>query len=199
MTDERLAKQIEFVLEIDKLKRVYRQTYLLDGSGKENDAEHSWHLAMMVMLLIEHAAPSGVDMLRALKMVLVHDLVEIDAGDTFCYDTEGAKSKAAREEAAADRIFNILPADQGTEMRALWDEFEERKTPDACFAAALDRLQPLLHNYHTQGKAWREHGIAMEQVLERNKHMFDGSEVLWRFAEGIIRDAAEKGYLAKGT
>jgi len=192
----RLEQQIQFIIEIDKLKQVFRQTYLLDSTRKENDAEHSWHLAMMAILLYEYAAEPDTDLLRVMKMVLIHDLVEIDAGDTFCYDEAGNKTKAAREQAAAERIFNILPRDQAGEIRRLWDEFEARQTPEARFAAALDRLQPLLHNYHTQGRAWREHGVTVDQVLERNRHMADGSEALWQYAEAMILDAVDKGFLA---
>ena len=194
---DRLRRQIEFVMEIDKLKKVMRQTYLMDQSRKENDAEHSWHLAAMAMLLAEYAADGETDISRVMKMVLVHDLVEIDAGDTFCYDEEGARTKPAREQAAADRIFNMLPDDQATELRALWDEFEARRTPEARFAAALDRLQPLLHNYATDGKAWREHGITIDQVLARNKHIAEGSQALWQYAVHMIMDAADKGWLSR--
>ncbi len=192
-----LVKQIEFIREIDKLKQVFRQTYLMDDTRKENDAEHSWHLAVMIILLAEHAT-EDIDTLRTVKMVLIHDLVEIDAGDTFCYDTEGNKTKAAREQAAADRIFNILPAAQAAEIRALWDEFEARQTAEAKFAAAVDRLQPIMHNYATQGRAWREHGVTVDQVIARNKHIAEGSPELWKFTEQMINTAVEKGYLAAG-
>jgi len=196
--DDRLDKQIAFILEIDKLKHVFRGTYLLDETRKENDAEHSWHLAVMAILLGPHAAESDIDLLHVMKMVVIHDLVEIDAGDTLRYDVEGGKTKAAREQAAAQRIFNILPADQAGEIRALWDEFEARQTPEAKFAAALDRLQPLLHNYNTQGRSWHEYGITVDQVLAGNKHMAEGSQTLWQYAEAMINDAVDKGYLARG-
>jgi putative hydrolase of HD superfamily len=193
----RLAQQIDFIVEIDKLKRVFRQTWLMDQSRKENDAEHSWHLAVMVILLQEHAKEQGLDLLRVLKMVLIHDLVEIDAGDTFVYDAVGALDKAQREQRAADRIFNLLPADQAAELRRLWDEFESRSTPESRYAAALDRLQPILHNYFTEGRAWREHGVTSEMVTARNRHIAEGSPALWEFVEGLIRDAVAKGYLAR--
>jgi putative hydrolase of HD superfamily len=193
----RLAAQLAFVVEIDKLKHVLRQTDLMDGSRRENDAEHSWHLAVMALLLAEHAAEEA-DVGRVVRMVLVHDLVEIDAGDTFCYDDEGAKDKGEREQAAADRIFAMLPDDQAAEFRALWDEFEARETPDAKFAAAIDRLQPLLHNYHTQGAAWRRHGIVRSQVVSRNSHMAEGAPALWDYARRLIDEAVAKGYLAEG-
>lgn len=195
MPDDRLARQIRFILEIDRLKQVLRQTVLTDRSRNENDAEHSWHLAVMAILLHEYAA-EAVDVLRVVKMVLVHDLVEIDAGDTFCYDAEGAKDKAQRETAAAERIFPLLPPDQAAEVRALWEEFEARRTPEARFAAALDRLQPLLHNYHTQGFAWRQHGVTVDRVLDRNRHMDEGAPALWAYAKAFIEDAVRRGYLA---
>ncbi len=198
MTDsaaQRLARQIGFILEIDKLKRIVRQTYLIDRGRRENDAEHSWHLAVMAVLLNEYAT-EPVDVLTVVKMVLIHDIVEIDAGDTFCYDEAAHADKAEREQAAADRLFALLPDDQGVELRALWEEFEARRTPEARFAAALDRLQPLLHNYHTQGLAWREHGVTVDRVLARNHHMAEGATALWDYAERFIRDAVERGYLA---
>ena len=194
-TTDRLTQQIAFLLEVDKLKGILRRSYLLSGTRRENSAEHSWHLSVMAMLLAEHAnAP--VDTLHVLKMLLVHDIVEIDADDTYCYDEVGARDKAAREQRAANRIFSLLPPDQEQEMHGLWDEFEERKTPEAKFAAALDRLMPLLHNYHTQGRSWQENGIVSRQVLERNAHIADGSEDLWRYVHALIEDAVARGYLA---
>jgi len=195
--DERLARQIEFALEIDKLKRVVRQTWHLDRSRKENDAEHSWHLAVMAVLLAEYAAEPGLDLARVVKMVLVHDLVEIDAGDTFVYDKVALRDKPEREEAAAKRLFGMLPEDQAAEFRGLWEEYEARQTPEARYAAGLDRLQPLLHNYHTGGRTWLEHGVRSADVLARNRHMADGAPRLWQFAEELIRDAVRKGYLAQ--
>jgi putative hydrolases of HD superfamily len=193
--NSRLAQQIEFLVEIDKLKQVLRRTYLIDASRRENDAEHSWHLGLMAILLVEHAGSPQLDLLRVLKMVLVHDLVEIDAGDTFAYDEVGARDKGARETAAAERIFHLLPADQAAELRALWDEFEARQTPEARYAAALDRFQPMLHNYRTQGKAWQEHGITADQVLARNQHMAQGAPALWEYAQRFVADAVARGYL----
>ena len=195
--NDRLARQIEFLVEIDKLKQVYRQTWLMDRSRRENDAEHSWHLAVLAVLLAEYAAEPGLDLLKVLKIVLIHDLVEIDAGDTYAYDADRQQDQAQRERTAADHIFAILPPDQAAEFRAYWDEFEARETPEARFAAALDRLQPLLHNYYTEGKAWREHGITSDQVFARNRPAADGSPVLCQYAESLIRDAVEKGYLAE--
>ena len=195
MPRDRLGAQIEFLLEIGRLKSVLRQTYVLDGSRRENDAEHSWHLAVMAVLLAEHAA-EPVDLARVVKMVLVHDLVEIDAGDTFAYDDAGHADKAEREQRAADRIFAILPDGQAAELRALWDEFEARATPDSRFAAALDRFQPQLLNVHTQGRVWREHGVTADRVIERNRHMGQGAPALWDYAQQLIHDAVAKGYLA---
>jgi putative hydrolase of HD superfamily len=195
--EDRLAQQIRFVVEIDKLKSVLRQTWLTDRTRRENDAEHSWHLAIMVILLQEYAQAAEIDVLHVLKMVLIHDLVEIDAGDTFVYDDVAARDKRQREERAADRVFGLLPEDQRGEFRSLWDEFEARRTPEAQFAAALDRLQPILHNYHTQGKAWQQHGIKLSQVIARNQHMEEGAPALWEYARRLIDDAVEKGFLAK--
>lgn len=191
----RLTQQVEFVVEIDKLKHVHRRTWLMDASRRENDAEHSWHLAVMAILMAEHARSPQLDLLTVLKMVLIHDLVEIDAGDTFVYDDAGAADKAEREQAAADRLFRLLPAEQAAEFRAVWEEFEARQSPEAQFAAALDRFQPMLHNYRTAGKAWREHHITADQVLSRNQSMAEGSPALWQYARQMVADAVAKGYL----
>ena len=195
MTTDRLRQQLDFILEIDKLKDVVRRSLLLTGERCENSAEHCWHTAVMALLLAEHAN-EPVDAATVAKMMLVHDIVEIDAGDTYCYDEEGNRTKAAREQAAADRLFGLLPEDQGRELRAVWEEFESGDSAEARFARALDRLMPLLHNYHTQGRAWQEHGVRVAQVLDRNAPMRDGSEALWQYAESFVRDAVEKGYLA---
>jgi len=194
-----LRRQIDFVVEIDKLKDVYRQTLLMNGKRYENDAEHSWHLAVMVFLLSEYAENKQLDLFRVLKMVLVHDLVEIDAGDTFCYDKKAAVGKVEREREAARRIFALLPQDQAASFLELWEEFESMQTPEARYAAALDRLQPILHNYNTQGAAWRKHGVTLDRVLDRNKHIAEGAPELWNFAESLIKDAEEKGYLERGS
>jgi len=193
--DDRLRRQVEFLIEIDKLKGVFRQTYLMDGSRRENDAEHSWHLALLAVLLWEYAAEREVDLLRVVKMVLVHDLVEIDAGDVLIYDREEDPEWQAREREAAQRIFGLLPPDQAGELRGLWQEFEARATPEARFAAALDRFQPILHNYQTQGKLWREHGVTSDQVIAHNRHMAQGAPRLWQYAHNLIRDAVKRGYL----
>ena len=195
MNNDRFDRQIQFIIEIDQLKHVLRQTVLMDASRRENDAEHSWHLAMMAILLSEYAREE-VDLLRVVKMVLIHDLVEIDTGDTFCYDEEGQESRVEREQKAADRIFHILPGDLAEELHTLWEEFEARETPEARFAAALDRFQPLLHNFCTQGVAWRKHGITSDQVIARNQHIEAGAPALWAYARQFIEDAVSKGFLA---
>lgn len=193
--NSRLKKQIQFILEIDKLKRIVRQTPLIDRNRKENDAEHSWHISLMAILLQEHAEAHNIDLLRVVTMLLVHDLVEIDAGDTFCYDEAGNADKVERETRAADRIFNVLPGDQAAYLRSLWDEFEAGQTAESKFAAAMDRLQPLLHNYHTEGGTWKEHGISKDRVIERNHPIADGSKALWDYAAGLIDDAMDRGYI----
>lgn len=194
---DRLARQVRFVLEIDKLKKVLRQTFVTDGSRRENDAEHSWHLATMAILFAEYAAEPAPDLLRVVKMLLVHDVVEIDAGDTFYYDEAGRRDKAERERRAADRLFGLLPPDQAAEWRSLWDEFEARETPEARYAAALDRLQPILLNFETQGRLWQERGITSRQVIAGNRHMAQGAPALWEHAASKIREAVAKGYLAE--
>jgi len=196
MDFERLSRQIEFLVEIDKLKSIVRQTLLVDGSRQEDSAEHSWHLAILAVVLVEHSnAP--VNLFRVLKMILVHDLVEIDAEDTYCYDEEANRNKEEREKKAADRIFNLLPPDQAVEFHSLWEEFECRQTADAIFAAALDRLQPLLINFRAGGVMWRKHRIRKEQVYLRNSPMEEGSPVLWEYAERMIKDAIEKGWIGE--
>jgi len=194
---QRLAQQIRFIIEIDKLKAVLRRSYVTCADRRENSAEHSWHVAMMAMTLAEYAEES-VDLLRVLKMVLIHDIIEIDADDTFCYDEAGNRDKAEREQRAADRLFNLLPRDQADEFRVLWDEFEARQTPESRFAAALDRLMPLLHNVYTEGRTWQKHDIVREQVLAHNRPIEDGAPTLWTFARAIIQYAVDVGYLAAG-
>ena len=190
----RLSRQIEFSLEIDKLKRVLRQTVLLDSSRRENVAEHSWHIAVMAGLLREYAV-EPVDIDHAVRMLLVHDLVEIDAGDVMIYDRSRREEMKQCEEEAARRIFGILPADQAKEMRLLWDEYEARETPEARFAFALDRIQPLLHNLNTQGLMWRKHGISRDQVIEVNRPINDAAPALWEYVSALIDEAVAKGYL----
>lgn len=192
--NERLKKQLNFMLELDKMKNIYRQTYVLHEDRKENDAEHSWHLAILAFMLEEYAA-EPIDTLKVIKMVLLHDVVEIDAGDTYLYDEEGYKSKAEREEKAAQRIFGLLPDDQRDEYYALWREFEDDITYESRFASILDRMQPLLLNYTKGGIAWKEHGVHKEQVLSRNRPYFDASQELAEVIESVIEDAAAKGWL----
>ena len=193
---KRFKSQIEFILEIDKLKKILRRTPLLDRSRQENSAEHSWHIALIVMVLAEYADEDPLDLLQVIKLLLAHDLVEIDAGDTYCYDESGVQDQNKREKKAADRIFNILPEDQAKSFRALWDEYEDRSTPESRFANALDRFQPLLHNYFTEGHSWRQHGIQKEQVLSRMQPVDEGSSFLWDYVVTLIDDAVEKGLLA---
>lgn len=178
---ERIEQQINFIKEVDKLKKIGRQTYLSDASRKENDAEHSWHLALMAMLLNEYAAEK-VDVLRVMSMVLIHDIIEIDAGDTYAYDETGNQTKREREVKAADRIFNLLPKDQAVYMRELWEEFERSDTPEAKFALALDKIQPTMLNDASGGRSWKEHGIGISQVINRNKKTPEGSKELWEYA-----------------
>jgi putative hydrolase of HD superfamily len=191
---ERLERQIRFIVEVDRLKRVLRRTLLMDASRRENSAEHSWHLALMIPLLAEHAG-QPVDILKVMKMVLVHDLVEIDAGDTFAYDAAGNADRAAREAAAASRIFGILPADQARELRALWDEFEAAQTPEARFATAIDRLQPMLQNVHARGGAWRTHGVTREQVLNRMRPIESAMPGIWDYVVWTIDNLWARGWV----
>ena len=195
---ERLARQIDFLMEIDKAKTILRRNRVVsDPQRRENDAEHMYHFAMMATILAEYAN-EPVDLPRVLKMILVHDLVEIDAGDAFVYDAAAQVGKREREERAADRIFGLLPADQEAEVRALWEEFEAEETPEARFAASIDRLQPLLCNYHTQGGAWREYGITRDHVFTRNSKIARGSTELWTHISRVLEDAAARGYMAGG-
>ena len=193
---ERLKKQIGFLIEADKMKNVLRQSLILDKTRRENDAEHTWHIALMAAVLHEHAHGAGVDLHRVLKMVLVHDLVEIYAGDTFAYDDAGYADKIEREAAAADKVFGILPAGQGGELRALWAEFDLMETPDAKYAAAIDRLQPLLANYVTGGHTWKLFGgITSDKVYKRMEIIRDGAPGLWGLAATLIEASIKRGYL----
>ena len=194
---DRLARQLAFILEIDRLKSVLRRTLLADGSRQENSAEHSWHIAIAAVLLSEHAA-ADIELGRVVRMLLVHDVVEIDAGDTYAYDAAGHDDKAEREHACAERLFALLPADQEREMWDLWQEFEAAESPEARFANAVDRLMPMLHNYVTRGVAWQDHGVSSGQVVERNRVAIDGgAPELWAYAERMVAVAVERGYLAE--
>lgn len=189
---ERLEQQMKFILEADKIKEIYRQTYLANGERKENDAEHSWHLALMAVLLKEYAQEE-VDLLRVVSMVLIHDIVEIDAGDTFAYDEEGLKTQRAREEKAADRIFGLLPDDQAREMRSLWEEFEAYETAEAKYAHVLDNCQPLILNDASRGKGWQEHQVHKGQIYKRNARTAEGSQKIWEYMKRIVENNIEKG------
>ena len=190
----RLEQQIAFLREVDKLKTVIRQTYIVDESRQENTAEHSWHIAIAALTLAEHS-DEPVDINRVIKMLLVHDIVEIDAGDTFAYDVAGHEDKDAREQRAADRLFGLLPDDQQREFRALWDEFEALQTPEARFARAVDMLMPMLHNYHSEGKGWRENGVVSQQVLNRQKQIGKASSALWEAGQKLVAEAVATGTL----
>lgn len=191
---DRMKQQIAFLMEIDKVKNIFRQTYLADGKRKENDAEHSWHLAIAAFLLKEYVA-EDVDVMKVMIMVLIHDLVEIDAGDTYAYDAEGAKTKRAREVAAADRIFGMLPEDQGGYFRELWDEFEAYESDDAKFAHLLDNFQPLLLNHESNGKSWIEHHVKKSQIYKRNEKIEETSPEVWERMKQIVEEHIALGHV----
>lgn len=192
---ERLEQQLDFIKEIDKEKSIGRQTYLADGGRKENDAEHAWHMAVMAVLLSEYANEE-IDVLKTVTMLLIHDIVEIDAGDTYAYDEEGKKTQEERERKAAKRIFGLLPEDQGKKLLALWEEFEARETKEAKFARTMDNFQPMMLNDASDGKAWVEHGICLDQTLQRNERSKEGSRILWDYAyENFLMRNVKKGTL----
>ncbi|USD48805.1 HD domain-containing protein [Vibrio sp. SCSIO 43153] len=192
---ERLEKQLALLIELDQLKSVLRRTRVKSADRRlENSGEHSWHVALMAVLMQEHAnAP--VDIARVMKMLLIHDVVEIDAGDTFVYDVAASKEQEEKELKAAERLFGMLPRDQGDELFALWKEFEAAQSDDAKYAKALDRLIPMLLNYHNDGQSWKEHGVTREQALTINKRIEFGSVILWDKAKELIEEATEKGWL----
>lgn len=193
MNEERIKQQFDFIREIDKEKLIGRQSYLTGAVRKENDAEHAWHMAIMTILLSEYSNEK-IDVLRTITMLLIHDLVEIDAGDTYAYDEAAKATQTERELAAANRIFSILPEEQGKKLREIWEEFEERKTPEAKFARTMDNIQPMMLNANTDGRAWEEHGVCLEQILGRNSYTADGSEVLWEYAyKNFIEPNVKKG------
>lgn len=195
MEKSRLEQQMEFCREIDKEKLIGRQTYLADGSRKENDAEHAWHMAIMAVLLGEYANEE-IDLLRTMTMLLIHDIVEIDAGDTYAYDEEGKKTQRQREEKAADRLFGLLPEDQAAAFRELWEEFEEGKTPEARFARTMDNIQPAMLNAASGGRSWAEHRTCLSQILGRNANTAAGSQRLWEYSrEHFIRPNVERGLI----
>ncbi|MCC8067790.1 MAG: HD domain-containing protein [Clostridiales bacterium] len=195
MNDKRIRQQFDFCLEMDKEKLIGRQTYLADGNRKENDAEHAWHMAVMTLVLSEYANEK-IDVLRTISMLLIHDVVEIDAGDTYAYDEEGKKTQRQRELAAADRIFGMLPADQAKQFRALWDEFEACETPEAKFARTMDNIQPAMLNDAAGGKAWKEKGVRLSQILQRNENTAKGSEALWAYSrENFLEPNLQNGQI----
>ncbi len=192
--DERLKKQLDFLLEIDREKQIFRQTHILGGSRRENDAEHAWHMAIMAFVLQEYANEK-IDVLKVIQMVLMHDLVEIYAGDTYAYDEQAKKSQRERELAAADRIYGMLPEDQGRAYRKLWDEFEAKETAEAKFARMLDNYQPLSLNHANQGGDWRAHDVVRSQVEKRNEISHEGSETIGKVIADIIEENVKKGNL----
>ncbi len=196
MKNQRLLKDIEFIVELDKMKSIFRETSIIGEERREDDAQHSWHISLMAMVLSEYTNEK-VDLLRVIKMLLTHDLVEIFAGDTFCYDIAGNADKREREVAAAEKIFGMLDEDKGQELRALWDEFEEIKTPEAKFATAMDRLQPMLSNYHNEGGTWKKYDVSQSDIYKRISPVKDSSEELWKFVEHMIEDAFDKGLISK--
>jgi putative hydrolases of HD superfamily len=194
MQNGRLAQQLQFIIEIDKLKQILRQSRLSDNSRRENSAEHSWHIALMAFTLAEHAG-EPLNLLQAMKMLLLHDIVEIDAGDTYSYDVEANLDKAERETLAAERLFGLLPADQAAEFRLLWEEFEQQETPESRFANAMDRLHPLLLNYQNRSDTWRRHGIKRSQVEVRMQPVSTGAPACWSHVQQIIEELVGEGYL----
>lgn len=196
MNSEKLLQQINFIKEIDKVKYIQRKTKLFNSDRNENDAEHSWHLAMMTIVLAEHSDVK-IDVLKVMKMVLIHDIVEIDAGDVFIYDTLKNHSNTDEERIAANRIFGMLPKEQGQEYIAIWEEFEEGQTPEAKFAKTMDRLEPLLQNTSNNGGTWKEFDVKYDKVYEKKKVIKDGSSVIWDYAESLINESVKKGILKK--
>ncbi len=196
--DERLREQLTFLVEVDRLKTILRRSPLVSAPRQENDAEHSWHLAMMVLLLAEHS-DEPIDAGHTVQLVLVHDLVEIHAGDTPLYDTSAGEDQRERETLAADELFGLLPDDQARRLRALWDEFEERRTPEARFAKAMDRLQPLLLNWMARGGTWRTPGVTADDVRQRKAVIGEASESLWEAGQHLIDEGEARGWSRSGT
>ncbi len=194
MVNERLLRDMEFIVELDKMKTILRQTSLISQDRHEDDAQHSWHIAVMAMILDKYA-DEKIDTCKVIKMLLIHDLVELYAGDTFCYDKDANRDKEERELAAADKIFGMLSQDKAREMRALWDEFEEMETPEALFAASMDRLQPMLNNYHNQGGTWKKYDVPQADIYERISPVKKSSTSLWEFVEHMLEDAFDKGLI----
>jgi len=196
MNTSNLLNQIAFIKEIDKVKYIQRKTKLFNSDRNENDAEHSWHLALMAIVLAEHS-DEAIDVLKVVKMVLIHDIVEIDAGDTFIYDLQKNHSNTDEERLAANRIFGLLPKNQADELIAIWEEFEAGETKEAKFAKAMDRLEPLLQNTSNNGGTWKEFGVSYKNVYEKKSVIKEGSKTLWNYAEGLINESVERGILKK--
>ncbi|MBU5427495.1 HD domain-containing protein [Tissierella pigra] len=194
MISKRLMKDIEFIVELDKMKSILRQTSLINEDRREDDAQHSWHISIMAMVLGEYSNEK-IDICKVIKMLLTHDLVEIYAGDTFCYDKKGNEDKKEREIKAAEKIFGILEEDKGKQFRELWDEFEEGETAEALFAASMDRLQPMLNNYNNDGGTWRKFNVSKEDIYKRIEPVKKSSDQLWEFVESMIEDGARKGLI----
>lgn len=196
MQKNTIQQHVDFIKEIDKLKYIQRKTKLFNSNRNENDAEHSWHLAMMALVLAPHAN-TQIDLLKVLKMVLIHDIVEIDAGDTFLYDTQKSHVNTDEELIAAKRIFGLLPTEQAQDFIAIWQEFEAGETEEAKFAKAMDRFEPMLQNASNQGGTWKEFNVPYEKVFEKKKVIKNGSETVWAYAENLLNSCVEKGYLKK--
>lgn len=194
--NRKLLKDIEFIVEIDKMKTIFRQTSLIGVDQRENDAEHSWHIALMAVILEEYSNKE-IDILKVIKMLLTHDLVEIYAGDTFCYDVKGNEDKREREVKAAERIYGMLDKEKGSELRLLWDEFEDMKSPEALFAASMDRMQPMLNNYYNDGGTWVKYDVEKESIYKRIAPVEKTSDELWEYLKYIIEDAEKRGYINK--
>ncbi len=194
--DEKLIKDINFIVEIDKMKSIYRRTQVINEKKREDDAQHSWHIAIMAMVLHEYC-DEEIDLLKTIKMLLIHDLVEIYAGDTFCYDKIANGDKKDREKIAAEKIFGLLEEDKGEEFKALWEEFEAMETPEAKFSASMDRLQPMLNNYNNGGGTWKEYSVPKEDILKRIEPVKYSSKKLWEFVLYMLEDAQKKGYIVK--
>lgn len=195
MTNERLKKQMQFIAEIDKLKSILRQTALANRSRQENVAEHSWHIAVMALLLSEYSNVGSIDTNKVVKMLLIHDLVEIYAGDTFLYAEYLPEEKFEEERKACENLFNILPSDQAEDMISTWEEFEAEQTPEARFAKTIDALQPILLGYENQGWSWHQHSINKEQILKHKEHMKQGSLDLWKYTKNLLDEAEDKGFV----
>ena len=196
MVNNKLLKDMEFIVEVDRMKTILRQTSVIGVDQRENDAEHSWHISLMAVILQEYSNKS-IDVLKVIKMLLTHDLVEIYAGDTFCYDVKGNEDKRERELQAAEKIYGMLDSEKGSELRLLWDEFEEMKTPEALFAASMDRIQPMLSNYHNNGGTWEKYDVKKENIYKRISPVEKTSDELWEYMKYVIEDSEKKGYINK--